>query len=322
MATLSYQLIKSILKNCNFSGDKHSLKKEKGADFLKETHMIFSYQYKDNLIDFIKQFVTFMNEKYPKIKLARDINIEHFNEFLETLAKTSSTETLKTYCSYISKIERCVNKTWHIKKNWHTELCAPTSEKTPDGKRLRDQTMLREHYEALVVWGKERNSKFYIAVDLSARFGLRVEGCASIRYSDIHLYDSEMLGFWQLGVISVTEKGGRRRNVDVHSEENRLFLENLLTMRDGKKPEELVVGLKKDSINRQVNRALQALNLKHLYPVSSIHAVRKMYSQEIWDKCRDNSMSKKDSIRYCNRVLGHSEERNVSLLKRYVAVMS
>lgn len=103
--------------------------------------------------------------------------------------------------------------------------------------------------------------------------------------------------------------------VDIRSKDDRDFLERLI---EGKEPNERLVGIKEDSINKALNRALTALGIKDWYPKTSTHGLRKLYAGKCWDENRANGMSYMQNVEEVNRQLGHGIRRNVRLLKAYV----
>lgn len=320
MATLRQQIIQAIVHSCAFGADKNSLKTTtvSGRKILENTWRIFSYAQKDALIDLASPAMRFTKQNHPEIRLVRDVTVEHWNEFLQLKAKSCSTATLKQYCTKIRKLERCVNHHYGVHVNWSTKLRAPASEKTPDGSRLRIQQMTNEDFEALINWAKrpEAKSVAFIGWELSARFGYRVSGAARARVKDINLENTGKFGFGQIHII---EKGARHRDVDIRSKEDREFIEEIIADRH---PDDKLVGITADSIDRHLYRAMDVLRMKDRYPVTAEHSIRKLYAQSLWYQCRAAGMTRKECIGYCNEQLGHNRTRDVQLLNLYVHDMN
>lgn len=320
MATLRQQTIHAIMQCCTFGTDKHAMKKKSksGKRHLDDTWHIFSYAQRKGLIELASQGMRFIKAAHPEIRLVRDVLAGHWNEFLAAKSETCSTRTLEQYCSKIRKLGRCVNHHYHADVDWHSKLRAPTSLITPYGEEQRVQQMTREDFNALIKWAHRPGAKSvaYIGWELSARFGYRVAGAAEARMRDIHF---EREGHFGLGQVHIVEKGKREREVDIKTTEDRTFLEKLIA---GKALEDKLVGLAAGSINRQMHRGMEALRMKEKYPLTAEHSIRKLYAQELWNQCRSEGMSPQDCISYCNAQLGHSQTRNVELLKRYVHDMT
>ena len=180
----------------------------------------------------------------------------------------------------------------------------------------RVQQMQREDYDLLMdyIRGHKLKSKAIPAVQISAMFGLRVEGTSRIKVRNVHL---DTKGLWGFGTVDITEKGNKDRTIDIKSEANRKVIEGLIK---GKAPEDRLIPIKKDSVNKFMNRIMTKVGIKEKYPETSIHSFRKMYAQETWDQYRrDHDWD--EALRYVNRQLGHGEERNKTLLAVYVKNM-
>lgn len=298
--------------------DKHAMKvkSENGNLSLPETHHIFSVSQRKVLMETASQAMNYVQEHHPDIKWVRDVKVEHLNEFLAT--KTDcTTASISDYASRIRKLERCINHCYGLKLDWHTGLIVPKSVKTPKDERVRTQQMEREDYEKILDYATKpgKTSLAPTAWELSARYGLRVEGASKIRVSNVHL---ERPGKWGFGQIDIVEKGKRHRDIDIMSADDRNYIAALI---DGKSPNNLLVGVGKDAINKALNRTMKALNLKEKYPETGEHSLRKLYAQTCWDHCRKAGMTKKEAIRYVNQQLGHGQDRDSRLLALYVRNM-
>ena len=311
--SLWHQVGSSIRACFSENLDKHSMKSETGR--VEDTHHIFSYQQRSDLLDLSDQAFRFVKTHHPEIRYVRDISVEHVNEFLASKAEVCSTATLRQYGTKIRKISRCINYFFGIDTHWEKGLLIPESLKTTSGERQRTQQMSHDDFELIRVKSISSKSRAPIALELSARFGLRVEETAKIKAENIHL---DGAGIWGFGQISITGKGGRPRTTDIKSEEDHDFVKRLV---DGKGPDERLVNIKKDSVNRFLSRVMAELGIKEKYPVTGVHAIRKMYAQACWDKYRAEGFSVKESIRYVNTQLGHNETRDRQLLSIYVANM-
>jgi len=157
-----------------------------------------------------------------------------------------------------------------------------------------------------------KSSKAVIAWQIAVRFGPRVSGCESVTVGDVRL---DLKGRHGYGKIRFCEKGKRERLVDIRTENDRKFLEDLIR---GKSPDEQLVGITEGAINKALNRTLGALSLKSKYPQTSVHGLRKLYAGRCWDDNRASGMSYMDNVMYVNFQLGHDVLRNVRLLKIYV----
>jgi len=234
-------------------------------------------------------------------------------------AQHNSTASLTGYASKMRSIGRFVNR--HFKSanvEWIDErVVVPKSGKTTNGERLRDMQIEQEDYEKCLAHATRPGTRgrSHIAFELSYRFGPRVSGCETTKVRDVMLDQKGQFGY---GEIRFKEKGNRIRLVDIRTEDDRKFLENLIR---GRNPEEALVGIKEGSINKALNRTLTEIGLKSKYPYTSIHGLRKCFTSRCWDSNRRNGVSYMDNVEDCNFQLGHGIRRNVRLLKVYVAHM-
>jgi len=333
MARLYKQLERAIICNCYFKNKKKNdsghasskthrkhnakIRTKEGKLIMPNTPIIYSYAYKDALLDLAKQAMRFIEIGHPDIKLVCDIKVEHWNEFLEEKAKTCSTATLKQYCTKIRKMRLCVNS--YLRKanvDWKTGLRAPASQKTEHEEIQRTQQMTREHYNIFIEWLRQQKTwkctQTIIASELSARFGFRVQGTSRYKPINSHLQNDSILGY---GQVSIVEKGNRLRFIDNKTYEDKVFLERI---NEGKPPLKKIVGLSEYAINEQIRLALEATGLKKYYPLTSMHAIRKMWADETYNMLlNEKKMDEDEVICTVNKWLGHSEGRDIELLAVY-----
>jgi len=295
--------------------DKHALKRE---GKLKDAALIFGYSTLYNLLDFSDNFCNWLQEHNLSYMYICDIPVKAWNEFLEekSAAKVSM-NTLKNYKSRINTWEKIINAAFKTDIKWSKGLEIPYR-LTPEEEEIkRIQQMRREDFEMLMEYIRKTGSKSkaVAALELSTMFGLRAEGTSRMKVRNVHL---DKKGLWDLGTIDITEKGNRHRIIDIKSENDRKVIEKMI---EGKSPDDRLVPIKKDSVNKFLNRIMKTTGIKEKYPETSIHSFRKMYAQETWDNCREKDHSLDEALRYVNRQLGHGEERNKPLLAVYVKNM-
>jgi len=294
--------------------DKHAMKR---AGVLRESALIFSYAALYNLMDLADSFCRWLREHDYRYRYLRDIPVEVLNEFLEKKSATVSYRTLKNYESRIRTWEKIINAAFKTEIRWSDRLQVPYKLKPKETEILRIQQMQRNDFEKIMGYmaRKQSRSKAPFALELSARFGLRVEGTARICPRNVHLDVKGLFGF---GTIDITEKGGRTRTIGIKNEADREFIGELI---QEKEPDELLVPIQKDSVNKFLNRTMQKVGIKERYPETSIHSIRKLYAQETWNNYRQMGHTWDEALRYVNRQLGHGEERNRTLLAVYVKNM-
>jgi len=294
--------------------DKHALKRERKS---YNSGIVFSYAMLHNLLDFSDSFCAWLREHGYRYRYLRDIPVETWNEFLEEKSVKVGHITLKNYKSRINTWEKVANAAFKTNINWSERLQIPHRLNNEETEIKRIQQMSQGDFEDIMAYitRNKSRSKAVAALELSARFGLRVEGTSRIRPQNVHL---DAAGFWGFGTIDITEKGNRKRIIDVKSEADRKFIEDLVKNKPADAP---LVPIQKDSVNKFLNRTMMTLGMKTKYPETSIHSIRKMYAQETWDQYRNAGHTWDEALRYVNRQLGHGEERNRTLLGVYVKDM-
>ena len=100
--SLKYQFLCAINKNFSEGMDKHSDKR----NGIRNTGKIYSYSDRKNLVDLSANFSNWMKENHSDVKLVKDVNSSHVQEFLNQKAQDCSSETLKNYVSRFKKLEK------------------------------------------------------------------------------------------------------------------------------------------------------------------------------------------------------------------------
>lgn len=296
---LKYQFKYCIEKNLNLGANKHSLKKEKMMDKTR----IFSYADRKDLINFTANLANFLKETHPEIKLIKDIDSNHIQEFLNKKKTECSQATLSQYTSRAKKTARLMNNVF--KTDIKFEIQTPKSEKSLQ--ILRDQQMELEHFRKLEETIKGNGLK---AIELSRNFGLRVEEIAKLQKRDIDLEN------WEIKIID--SKGSRDRNIRFKTVEQFNVAKKLWDSVN--RDVDRIVPIKGDSINKSINRALKNLDIKKEYGYTSNHSVRKLYAQEEYDRFRESGNDIETACCKVSVQLGHSEERGLdeNLINRYI----
>lgn len=294
---LKYQFLNAINDNFKEGMSKNSIKE---AGQMNGTR-IFSYSDRKNLIDVASNFSEFMKNTHPNVKLVKDIKAEHIQSFLNSKSATCSTATLKQYESKFNKLEKVVNNTYNCNANYR-------GFSTPNGAnatKIRNSAMSKNDFKKLENSFSNSSSSAKVAIQLTARAGLRVSECVKLQGRDINL---------QKGTIHVADgKGGRDRDVQMRPEDKQFWTDLKANYGDM----ERLCPIKEDSINKAISREMEKLELKDKYEDTSIHAIRKMYAQEQYDRYREQGMEITEALGAVSVDLGHSKDR-IELMKEYV----
>lgn len=297
---LAFQ-IQTALDNAFTPGmDKHAAK-HNGESMGK----ICSFNEKRSLQEVSYQFKDFMKENYPQMKMIKDVQADHWQSFLNKKAQTCSTATLKNYVSRIHKIQILCQNKFRFEGNWKDGILVPQSKKTTAGEKLRIQAMDKDDLIRVLNYGyKNSTSKAIAAIDLCYRFALRDSEVAKLKVKDVN---------FEQGSLHTTGKGGRHRELAIKTNDVAV----LKKLCQDKADQDNLVGIKADSINQQLNRILTKLELKSKYPLTSIHAIRKLKAQELWTQKREEGLTKKDTMNYVSQYLGHGKGRH-DVINTYV----
>lgn len=295
---LKYQFKFAIEKNFKEGMDKHSIKKSNKMNSTR----IFSYSDRKNLIDLSSNFSNWMKTNHPEIKLAKDVESTHIQDFLNEKSETCSCKTLEQYCSKFKKLENIINATYSTDANYRGFVTPITL----NNNKIRNSAFDRDDLISLKKeLEKSRSSAAINAVELASRVGLRAEECSKIQGRDIDL---------QNGVIKIVDsKGKRSRNVEI-DRDDRQYFEKLKSKYDDF---ERICPIQKNSVNKAVRRAMKSIGISEKYEKSTIHALRKYFAQNRFDKYRGNGESIEKAIDLVSNDLGHGNDR-YDLMKEYI----
>ena len=301
------QLTYPIRKTTAFGESKHS-DKGQGSKGVRHDGRSYSYGTFKGRLDTAKQFGSYMERQHPEIKLAREITRDHINDFLITKAETCRNDTLRTYSSNLRSLCKEIDKTYHCKLGIkERDIVTPTVEREPIRTVAMDKedfARLRESYTTDSLGDR--------ALALERACGGRCEELVTIKGKDIFIEHDRAIVHIEQG------KGGRERDVYVKDKDS---IRELAHIKEITRDNERVCPIKKDSLHRSLERHMKDIGIKHKYPNTSVHAMRKEWAQRIYDQCRAEGMSKLQAIQYVNDQLGHGKDRDVLLLGRYVQNM-
>lgn len=294
---LKHQFIHAIEDNFQEGMDKHSMK----SDGIKNDGKIFSYADRKNLIDLACNFANFMKENYKDIRMVKEVRTDHIQSFFNQKANECSNATLLQYQSKFNKLEKVVNNTYNINVKYRGYQLPLAEENT----KIRNTSMSQEDFKKLE--NAFNNSKSYakIAIQLTARAGLRVSECTKLQGRDINL---------EKGIIHVEDgKGKRDRDVPIRKDDRQYFSD--LKSNIGNR--ERVCPVQSDSINKAIDRVMKNEGIRNKYTDTNIHCIRKMYAQREYDRYRSKGMEIKQALQEVSIILGHGKDR-LELMKQYV----
>jgi integrase len=294
---LKYQFMTAINDNFKEGQDKHSIK---SAGEMNGTR-IFSYGDREGLKDVSANFSNWMKEHHSDIKLVKEITSDHIQNFLNEKAETCTQATVEQYATKFNKLEKVVNTTFGIKADYQGFVVPAVIR----NEKVRDSALSREDFKKLEAGFSESKSAAKEAIQLSSRLGLRVSETVKVQGRDINL---------DKGTVHIHDgKGGRDRDVPIRAEDKAYFAD--LKERTGHN--ERICPVKYESVNTAVRRCMKRVGISEKYKDTSIHAIRKMYAQESYDRFKEQDMESREALGKVSELLGHGEDR-MGLIKEYV----
>jgi integrase len=300
---LQYQFLNAIDQAFDGGGhDKHTDKHN-----AKHLDTVYSYAERSSLVELSSQVGKFIKENYIDTKRVLDIKGEMIQSFINSKANSCNQETLGQYASRIHKLEHIVNDIYKGKVSWYSDLIVPASNLSSE--KTRNIAMTRNDFNSILnrAYAMQSKSNAVIAIELAGRFGMRVSEACKLQPRDINIEDMK---------LHIHEsKGGRSRDIDIKPED----AEYLKKIIDGKVKDKSIVSIKEDSVNKYLVRSEEALRIRDRYrnADTGIHSIRKMVAQELYDKHRENGLSKKESLNLVSAYLGHGKNREQTM-KQYI----
>lgn len=327
---MRWQFQESI-KNAEAYGEsKHSAKHNGNVD---TGDKIYSMQSQKNIRETANQFADFCKKEYKEVRLAKDINSEMANKFLENKSYSCNQNTIYRYKSELNKLQNLINK-----KFCKGEEIPQWNLKMPEKFNDFKTTMLRE-FKQKDIWmdpqdlvkiknhisENSRSKSLLTALELSEILGTRVGEVVDLRASDfkfksdcvevnIKMHDDTKKG--------EGPKGGRPRNFTITSPQEVEKLKEIISTREGN---ERLLGVGKGALDKGWERLPRELTQKYIACGSSFHSIRKMKATQIYENALSKALSKygdnekkayAEALRDLNNFLGHGALRD--LRREYV----
>ena len=265
--SLTQQARHAISAQKAFGQKKHAAPKK-----LKQERL-YSFSRTDGIRNVSDQFMGFVEQKHPDIKLVRELTNEHTAAWMKSVCWDSG-RSFDEYRSRLAKLQNVCEATYG--KCFTAGSWATVSMDAPKTRKIRSATMARDDFAAIrdsIV--QSGRSASWIAMEITARTGLRVRECHCLSGKDINLEKSTVY------VCREGAKNGRARTVPIRPQDREFFkwlkertpVGRIFLMRNGKV-------LKPESIDSTIRRHMEKLGLSHKYPKSTEHTIRKMYAQE------------------------------------------
>lgn len=301
MASLKHQFLTCIDRNFNEGGsDKHSAKNGQHSGTEDTMGRVWSFAERKSLIDVSSQLAVFCKENFGT-KQIKDITSSNIQDFLKSKSEVCNRNSLENYVSRLNKIGVLVNKTFETADvHWRGNIVAPASAVSMEGK-IRDVWMTRDDFNIILELGKDSKSSAPIAIELAGIGGFRASELEKLQVRDCN-FDTNTIHIHE-------SKCGRSRDIELTTEQMDRIKE-IINEKGLIGPNDHIVGIKAESIDRWLNRACSNLELnQYVNARSGIHSIRKMVADEKYNKYIEEGYSKKEAIDKVSAFLGHGENR-------------
>ena len=274
-------------------------------------NFIYSDESADAYRDTITNFVNYMKEAHPEIKYVRDLTVDHFNGWIAAREKDWRNKTYDNMVSRVGKLERMLNRTYHLELDLTTSLKHRPIDRM-DKTQIRNLAMSRDDLNKLKCeLGKSKSPNVLRAIEITSRTGLRVNEVSHLRFDHIDL---------DKGCIHAVEgtKNGKKRDVPIREKDVEFFW-NLKYNVKQKSPY-VCGGILPDSINKAIRRAMEKTGLNRKYINTTEHAVRKLYATELFQEELERLHDERRVWEVVQQELGHGNRFRENLFRTYIKI--
>lgn len=301
---LSGQLQFAVLQSSRIGSSKHADRHAGESRFHAYSHATLGKR-----LEVAKALGKYVQREYG-VRMATDIKDEHIQGYLDSMARAGRTpHTLESTTSEARAICRAASQAFKAFKLDGSGIKTPRAQegyartdRDPEGMLQADFDMIRD---------KAGDNNLGRGMDIARITGARAYGCTHIRGTDIKEHSDGRM------TVTLTEKGGRTREVDVVRDDYKLALRHY-SRRFGN---DRICPIKEKSLERALARAMKANPMLKPYRYAKMHAVRKLWANERYKEYRTGH-SKLETVQYINEQLGHGAERDEALLAHYVSDLS
>lgn len=293
---LCYQMTSSIENALSLGEDKHSAKRQN-----TNQTKIYSYASRKDMMDFAHDFSKYIKTNFPEVRMVRDINVKHINDYL--LSKDKLTQaSIQQYVSRLNKLELCCNKKFGLSLDWRNGREIPVQHK----EQIRNIVFTDKQIQGIEKYletKKDCYSKY--AYYLAKAFSLRASSVVKIQVRDVDLVNMKL--------HIHEDKGKRSRDLDIRPTE----VEMLRKLIIDKNATDRLIPLRSDSICAYLNRICKVLGYTNITNAkTSYHCLRK-YSITQYYKEQEKMVGYKKAEQLASIRLGHGKDRK-DIIDRYL----
>lgn len=298
--SLNNQINYCISQNCRIGESKRAFKSNQNNKDIKG--QVFSVQTAENLRDTVKGFTNWLKAEHPEIRLARDIQSEHIQEWIDSKSAQWTQATLDNHISRMNIVCQQINNTFNT--NIQLDIKKPTVIKAQN---VRNFAMEKSDLEELRKELAGRRTEARTALEITYRTGLRSKEVARLHSSCINT---------EKWVIEVREgaKNGKHRDVPIRQADRAYFAD----LKEKTKGQYICKGVNEESLNRGIRRCLETIGKSDKYPNSTEHAIRKLYATERMQEERQTGKTERACWSIVQEELGHGKQFRQKLYNTYV----
>lgn len=301
--SLKQQFNYAISQSCHIGESKRAYKGSCAAQGINPAaDRIYSIQYAENLRDCAKSLSNFINERYPEVRMAKDIKSEYIQEWIDSKSIQWTQKTAECRVSQVEKLQSVLNSTYKIGVDWQVK-----PPETVKADKIRTVGVDRADFEKLREAMAESDCSGKTAMEITARTGLRIKEVARLHADRINL---------DKRVIEVREgaKNGKFRDVPIREKDLAFFHE----LKEKMQGQYVTRGVNEDTLNKGIRRGLQRAGLDKKYAATTNHALRKMYATERMTELQSSGMTERAAWLKVQQELGHGSQFRAELFHVYV----
>ncbi|MFI3210976.1 MAG: hypothetical protein R3Y64_08015 [Peptostreptococcaceae bacterium] len=244
-------------------------------------------EYRSNINEYIKISNRFLNFMGDTISNVGDLELKHFQMFIDNKSKYCNISTIKKEACYLKVIIKMINKIRST--NIDIEIKMPHCK----NKAVKDKAMKDRDIRILLNTYDDHWHFVPVSIKLADKLGLRVSECTKIKCEDINLTEK---------IIMINcAKTKNKKTMTIEDNDFEFF-----TTLKHKLGEKNFLSVNPGSINNNIRKHLKLCNLNKKYEITNLHAIRKNFAQRKFNECRSSKFNKEESLKIVSTILRHS----------------
>jgi len=295
--SLKHQFNYACTEHCRMGYSKHAEKNNPNFD---NKGYVYSIKYAESLRDTITNFANFMAKEYPEVKQIKDITTEHTTAWVMAHQDNWSSRTTANHISKLKVLQSQVQDTF---KSCHNDFSSITLPERIKAENIRTIAMSENDFNLLSENMQARRTPAKEMILITRYAGMRADEAAHLHRNNIDLENK---------CLHIVEgaKNGRKRDVPIRDIHISYFADLKANSVDY-----VCHGVKVDSLNRAVRRAMKEItledgqNMSDKYKATTDHSIRKLYARERMQEEREKGFGELEAWNRVCAELGHGKNR-------------